>query len=345
MILKHRDKNILRFEWLEPFGVHVLEVFEENLKFLPLEMKGAATDDALWSWLKHRIASYNRWNILTLHSVLRLRFRSVRDVIVCCKALSLNDVFWVVEDDFNGQWSQFSLYQNRLDVNVASWTLTEKCKGRITRQNLSTPELTTAGRLPKCWRRTRDKVLLYKAGHCYKELQPYSEFYASQVANILGLHCVKYGLSKYKGIICSTCELFTSDKFSFIPVGRLYDFNDALKDGRFSDMFLFDWIIGNVDRHLGNFGFIVDNDTNDIVDIAPVFDNGESLFVTEKVFPKLVRYPLKITHAQQQNLEKLLNFRFKKHPRHNLSEDRLHAMELRIRVQVQKLLKNQRKAA
>lgn len=53
MILKHRDKNILRFEWLEPYGVHVLEVFEENLKFLPLEMKGAATDDALYlKWLQ-----------------------------------------------------------------------------------------------------------------------------------------------------------------------------------------------------------------------------------------------------------------------------------------------------
>lgn len=42
MILKHRDKNILRLEWLEPYGVRILEVFEENLKFLPLEMKGAA---------------------------------------------------------------------------------------------------------------------------------------------------------------------------------------------------------------------------------------------------------------------------------------------------------------
>ena len=54
MVLKHRDREILRFEWLEPYGVHIVSANEDELKFLPLEMKGAATDAALWSWLKHR---------------------------------------------------------------------------------------------------------------------------------------------------------------------------------------------------------------------------------------------------------------------------------------------------
>ena len=26
MILKHRDREILRFEWLEPYGVHIVSV-------------------------------------------------------------------------------------------------------------------------------------------------------------------------------------------------------------------------------------------------------------------------------------------------------------------------------
>ena len=40
MILKHRDRELLRFEWLEPQGVRVVSVVEENRRFLPLEMKG-----------------------------------------------------------------------------------------------------------------------------------------------------------------------------------------------------------------------------------------------------------------------------------------------------------------
>ena len=40
MILKHRDRELLRFEWIEPQGVYVISVNESERKFLPLEMKG-----------------------------------------------------------------------------------------------------------------------------------------------------------------------------------------------------------------------------------------------------------------------------------------------------------------
>ena len=33
----------------------------------------------------------------------------------------------------------------------------------------------------------------------------------------------------------------------------------------------------NTDRHLGNIGFLYDNDTFEIIDVAPVFDNNISL--------------------------------------------------------------------
>ena len=47
MILKHRDRELLRFEWIGPQGVHVVSVNESERKLLPLEMTGAADDDAL----------------------------------------------------------------------------------------------------------------------------------------------------------------------------------------------------------------------------------------------------------------------------------------------------------
>ena len=49
MILKHRDRELLRFKWIEPQGVRVLSVNDAERRFLPLEMKGETTDEALWT--------------------------------------------------------------------------------------------------------------------------------------------------------------------------------------------------------------------------------------------------------------------------------------------------------
>lgn len=46
---------------------------------------------------------------------------------------------------------------------------------------------------------------------------------------------------------------------------------------RFWDMFIIDALIGNWDRHNGNWGFLYDTRTDDLV-LAPVFDCGSSLY-------------------------------------------------------------------
>ena len=107
MILKHRDRELLRFEWLEPQGVRVLSVVEENRRFLPLEMKGRTDDEALWTWLKHRAVPRNRRNVEVLLASLGLNAKDVRGIIGICRGLSLNDVHWVVADtSLNGPVNQ-----------------------------------------------------------------------------------------------------------------------------------------------------------------------------------------------------------------------------------------------
>ena len=48
----------------------------------------------------------------------------------------------------------------------------------------------------------------------------------------------------------------------------------VLRDTRFSDIFFFDALIFNTDRHLGNFGFLGDNETNEISGVAPIFGSS-----------------------------------------------------------------------
>lgn len=370
MILKHRDKNILRFEWLEPYGVHVLEVFEENLKFLPLEMKGAATDDALWMWLTKRTVPRNRKNIEVLMAAMGLDTRNVKGLISVCRGLSLNDVFWVVEDKFKGTWKDYNLYENPFSSAVAQLAFAATGSPMRGTNWTSSPEFTTNGMLAKCWRRKNGVVSLYKSGTdgaANAGFEPYSEYYAAQLAEALGLNHVPYGLAVFKKLLCSTCPLFTSDKYGYIPAGRLVSHEEAIKDPRFADVFFFDALIINPDRHLGNFGYLVDNDTNEIVGAAPIFDNGYGLFalaldrpgdpndefhdlriyasrVTPALYLKWLQFPGGITKEMKKRLEVLKTFRFVRHKHHSLSEKRLQAIEDFLRNRAAQIIEYGEKA-
>ena len=106
MVLRHRDRELLRFEWVEPQGVRVLSVNESERKFLPLEMKGVADDAALWSWLSHRTVPKHRNYIQRMLGNIGMVRMETRAIIEMCKGLSLNDVYWVVADDFKGRWAE-----------------------------------------------------------------------------------------------------------------------------------------------------------------------------------------------------------------------------------------------
>ena len=199
-------------------------------------------------------------------------------------------------------------------------------------------------------------------------LEPFSEFYAFQIAETMGLNAVKYNLTKWKGQLFSTCELFTSKEFSYVPTGRIVaeggwgaviNYYRGLGDKYYdslADMLIFDTVICNEDRHFGNFGLIMDNRTNTIADTAPIFDNGLSLFnyamkddlknVYDYAMTRLMATSQDfltfakeiITKKQNRKLKKLINFKFKKHPKYNLPTDCLETLEKFIQKRVKELL-------
>lgn len=224
--------------------------------------------------------------------------------------------------------------------------------------------------LPKCWRRVNGKVLLYK-GASNTGYEPYSEFYAAQVAAAMEINAVPYGLSKWKGALCSTCELFTSMEMAYLPVGRLVTqggfsaglaYYERLGEPYISalrEMLVFDAVICNVDRHFGNFGFLIDSRSNQIAAPAPLFDHGNSLFnfagtdcwerkgaldvyvqtLMPCVYDDFIGMARQILDSgQRQKLRRVLDFRFKKHSRYNLPERRLHMIEGQIQKRARMLL-------
>ena len=372
MILKHRDRELLRFEWVEPQGVRVLSVNESERKFLPLDMKGEATDEALWTWLVRRTVPKHRNYIQRMLGNLGMSNKDTRGIIEFCKGLSLNDVYWVTRDSFRGSWAECNLYSNEFSKTLAVMAFTGGLPGEFEegRESSSSPEFTTNGMLAKCWRRRDDNVFLYKGGTegaGNTGFEPYSEYYAAQVAKVLGLRHVDYGLEKFKGRLCSVCPLFTSEKYGFIPAGRLVSRDEALQDPRFADIFFFDALIFNTDRHMGNFGYLIDNDTNEIAGAAPIFDNGYGLFslamyrpgqrydefddlrkfighVAPALYDKWLNFPGGLTTEMRKRIELLKGFRFEHHKYYNLPLDRLRKIEDFLQNRIAKIAEYGEKA-
>jgi len=380
MILRHRDRPLVRFEWISSEEVRVDFVDAKALHLLPLAFGPAARDDrrelerALASWLCRRTAPMGRHFIRDLMFSLGLNMRDPdfhRKALDVSLGLSLNDVYWVVSDDFRGTWSACNLYENAFSKSMVAIAFTGQGV-RGADEATTSPEMTTNGMLPKCWRRFGDEVLLFKggttagAGHAFG-LEPYSEYFAAQVAEALGFSHVDYDLARFKGRLCSTCRLFTSERMGYLPAALVPDRRAVLEDHRFAETFLFDAIIFNTDRHLGNFGYLVDNDTNEIVGAAPIFDNGYGLFsllslpekcAADDFTPVLShlhgRHPALFEHwlgfpgcsslPLADCVRRLQGFRFRRHHHYNPSADRIALIERFLQKRISDMLRYLEKA-
>lgn len=373
-ILKHFNIPLLKFSATLDTSTPEIELVwinEDKKSMLPLDLE--CSPEGISRWIRHRIIPKNRANMHSLLSKCGLSINRPMSIISVCKGLSLNDCYWVVEEGYEGTFEKVNLYDNPLSQVLAAIAFTGYGSGE--RSSLaSSPEFTTNGMLPKCWRRIDGKILLFKGGMSgafNTGNEPYSEFYAAQIAKAMGIEAIPYGLSKWKGNLCSTCELFTSKDYSFVPVGRLVARGgmDAVKayykelgpqyEKALRDMIVFDAIVCNTDRHFGNFGFLVDNRTNQIVAPAPLFDHGNALFnyagnenwSEEKLLEEYISTLMpcvyddfidaakrEMTAENREQLRRLLTFSVRKHSRYNLTNDQLDKLNKQIRKRAQILL-------
>ena len=372
--LRHFDTPLIRFTATEDSSmpeITILWVNEAEKRLLPLDL--SLTGDSIAKWLKSRTIPKNRAYVHNFLSKCHLNLNRPMNIIKVSKGLSLNDCYWVVEEGFSGTFEKYNLYDNRFSRVLALIAFTGY--GSSVRSSLaSCPEFTTNGMLPKCWRRVNGEIKLYKGGTSGASNtgnEPYCEYYAAQIAKELGISAIDYGLSKWKGALCSTCVLFTSKEYAFLPVGKVvtsggmeavasyYEKMGAAYAKALADMLVLDAIICNTDRHFGNFGFLVDNRTNEIVAPAPLFDHGNSLFnfagkddlasdaaltaYAQTLMPCVYddfigTAKAVLTPEHREGLRHLLNFRFKRHSHYNLPEERLDLLEKQVQKRARELL-------
>lgn len=370
--LRLYDEELLTFS-MEDAGLSgmkttLLTTNDNRRDVFPLDLE--LTDDGIYSWLQKRIIPKNRAFVDEILKTLGLSINNTKGIIDVCKGLSLNDSYWIVPEGFEGKFSAYNLYENNFSSVLSLVAYTGIGHSRPI--NTTSPELTTHGMLRKAWRHIDGKgIYLFKGGTegaANTGNEPYSEFYASQIAERMGLHAVRYGLENWKGILASTCKLFTDIDTAYVPIGRIVrtggiqaclDYYarisaEALEELR--SMLVFDAVIYNEDRHFGNFGILRENHSGKIIGAAPVFDNGLSLFnyamqddinnldayARTRANPYGILYETicreVMGQKQRSQLHRLINFHFVRHPSLNLPEERLAPIEQHIQKRVRELL-------
>ena len=385
-ILMNKNKPLIKFEYLtnnNEFGtiydLKISEIKKDKQDIFPISLE--TTEEGLKEWIETRKVPKNRAFVEKILGTLVENENSKHpmDYIKVSFGLSLNDSYWIIPDDGKQYlWENYNLYKNKFSKTLSLVAFTGY-NSQI-KDVRTSPEYTTNGMLKKCWHQKEDGIYLLKGAteeYSNSGKEHYSEFYSAQVAEILGLNHIEYDLEKFHDELVSSCKLFTSENVGYEPMVNvfknknikyivldartIYEIKNLLKEEfiKFEDMMLFDAIIGNKDRHLGNFGILNNNNTGELISLAPIFDNGLSMLncmtkneISDKEYLK--KFNLEKTNSFNQtfdeamkifsnkrhivNLIKLKNFKVKKHEQYNLDDEWLSGFEKNIRLNAEKCL-------
>lgn len=330
------------------------------------------TDDNVQSWLQGRTIPKNRRFVDKILETAGLTFRDKIGILDICKGLSVNDAYWLDDGSADVSFDDVNLYDNQLDETLAFVAYTGYSSLQKHKLGLST-EWTTDGQFAKAWRRIDDKLYLFKSGSegfANAGMEPYSEFFAAQVAQRMGISHVDYELKKWKGKLASVCPLLNSKEIAFVPfwVATNQSFFPAplaaammFSEETFEQlrsMIVFDALICNYDRHAANYGMLRDNHTGQVLGFAPLFDHNLSLFArdmavdyphflerVDTVFSPMAsqisfREEAEIVMGEKQHeqLRKMIGFQFVNHPLYPISERRLEALNVYIAGRTRELM-------
>ena len=205
-------------------------------------------------------------------------------IAVSYHGLTLTDVFWIRRVKEQVTFDELNLYNHSLSDAFADVSLRGK---DITLQNAElfitqevAGDIGTPGVAPKAWIRKNGNFYLLKDGD---ERDVDAELLASKIVGCFKVDYVPYEEDFFDGLKVSKCKIITSENtsivsFEFIDVycanRDINKFDFVLKKDSYSYymMNIIDYLIGNTDRHWGNWGFFVDNSTNKLQGLYSLMD-------------------------------------------------------------------------
>ena len=305
-VLMNKNNPVLCLEYDSATSVFTKIYNIYNIDYAPYIIKSYydnETNDSilrriLSDWFKGRgIPSWRDKLDLLLH---RLNINAPSDLLDKAFGLSLSDQYWIKPVDLNVLYDDINFFDNDFEyVEFLEASLSKNSKIIRNKNSLKTPNNTTDGMLKKAWIIDNDVRYLLKGGYKNETLQPFNEVLASEICRRLGFSYVEYTLDIYKEIVVSKCPCFINKDTELITCYQIKsnmkkysskkDYEEyikvlerhGIKDARIKleNMYILDYLIMNEDRHLNNFGIIRDVNTLKWLDVAPIFDNGQSLYI------------------------------------------------------------------
>lgn len=213
--------------------------------------------------------------------------------------LSLSDQYWVKPADSNIEYKDINFFEHGFKDSEFTNVTFSSGVDSSTKISLISPNNTTDGRLKKTWIIENNKRYLLKGGYKNEVMQPFNEVLASMICERLGLNHIKYIIEVINEKVVSKCECFINTDTELISAHQiLYEIqkkenvyeeyikileNKGINNVRekLENMFILDYLILNEDRHLNNFGIIRNVNNLNWIDIAPIFNNGQSLNILD----------------------------------------------------------------
>ena len=245
-------------------------------------------------WWKNRRIPMSRDDLAKTLGIILPEDTSTSRLLLHCHGLSLSDCYWIREKGKGTSFSEINFFENNY-----SYDLGDVLVGRQEKKHPSflSPDATSEGNLKKRWKIIQGDRILLKSGSkpfCY---EVYNEVIASTVCAYLGIPHIDYFLVEDGGETYCGCRDFVSYSQDFVTAYMVYkgggkmnhesDYQFLLRRYRelgivdakkaIDQMLLVDYLLGNEDRHLNNFGLLRDANTLEFVGVAPIFDTGSCL--------------------------------------------------------------------
>lgn len=203
--------------------------------------------------------------------------------------VSLTDVFWVRNKGEEITFADLNLYDNPLNDAIVELSL----KGRqmtVTNHELA-PDLSTKGCFPKAWIRGKDGFKLLKDG-APESVQ--RELLASVVCQCFAMKQVVYKAYEYDGEMVTESDIITSKDYSIVSKMAFdiyacnhdldtYEVCKKLDPETYYGMNILDYLTGNTDRHPENWGFLIDNKTNQYISLYPLMDFNQCFLAYDTI--------------------------------------------------------------
>ena len=300
--LMNKNEEVLVAEYNEALKVFT-EIYEiKNIDYAPLILFNNYSKDKnitpiLTDWFKGRGIPSWRDDLDLL--LAKLNITSSFELLDKAFGLSLSDQYWVKPTDSNIQYKDINFFEHDFEDSEFTNATFGNELDSSTKISLISPNNTTDGRLKKTWVIENGKRYLLKGGFKNEVMQPFNEVLASMICERLGFDHVCYTLDVVNDKVVSKCECFINTDTELIPAHQILqgliekenayeEYIKILEDKginnvreKLENMFILDYLILNEDRHLNNFGIIRDVNTLKWIDIAPIFDNGQSLNILD----------------------------------------------------------------